>query len=166
MSFLQPNETNPVPSGNVSGFTVPEYQKPHTRLVTKDASKKKVNVESTVSKTEKPKTQKSGYNGKWEIVENDGKFIAKLHASNGGLLLTTKEYDSEKTLKSAISTIKDALSKDNTSINVTKTGAFIFKINATKNKVIIESDEYHTRNQCENALASAKRFAISAVINK
>ena len=81
-------------------------------------------------------------------------------------MLTTPDYASVSGLKSAIGTIKKNLAESNTTIGISKNGKFIFKVFSSGNRIILVSEEYNARYQCEKALESAKRFSETATIGE
>ena len=136
-----------------------KFQKPVTKLV-KKAKPVSENTQSQASEA----SAKSGYNGKWKIEELDGKYVAKLFASNGGALLSTSSYTSVNGAKDCISKIKDCLLNDRFVILADKDGKHFFKVLSTSNRTILQSSKYSTKYQCEKAVASAKKFAQTAAI--
>ena len=123
------------------------------------------------SQTEEPeqaapatKEEKVKYAGKWIITEENGRFTATLHASNGELMLAGESYSSLSGCKSGIETLKKNIENDNYAINVDKNGNFVFKIFSTANRLLCVGEGYGTREQCEKAFASVKRFAKTATI--
>ena len=136
-----------------------KFQKPVTKLV-KKAKPVSENTQSQASEA----SAKSGYNGKWKIEELDGKYVAKLFASNGGALLSTSSYTSVNGAKDCISKIKDSLLNDRFVILADKDGKHFFKVLSTSNRSILQSSKYSTKYQCEKAVASAKKFAQTAAI--
>ena len=136
-----------------------KYQKPVTKLVKKA---KDVNENSQAPATENK--VKAGYNGKWKIEQLDGKYLAKLFASNGGLLLVTPAYMSVNGVKDCIEKVKDSLLSDRVTIISSKDGKHFFKVSSISNRTILQSSKYSTKYQCEKALASTKRFIQTAII--
>ncbi len=149
-----------------------------TEKKTKSAAKNnnrqaKENKETAAEKsqTEEPeqaapatKEEKVKYAGKWIITEENGRFTATLHASNGELMLAGESYSSLSGCKSGIETLKKNIENDNYAINVDKNGNFVFKIFSTANRLLCVGEGYGTREQCEKAFASVKRFAKTATI--
>lgn len=120
------------------------------------------NVADETIKTEQPSKR---YAGKWVIVtEDDGRLYAYLKASNGEKMLATEGYSSLSGIKSGIDTLKKNIQKDNYAINLDKNGNFVFKIFSGANRLLCVGEGYSTREQCEKAFASVKRFAATAVI--
>lgn len=138
-----------------------KFSKPVTRIVKKATTDTPAQTEEPVKRDAHVKT---GYNGKWAIAYQDGKFFARLLASNGGVMLTTPAYSSVNGVKGAIANVKDALATSNVAVSQVKSGKFVYKVLSKNNRAITQSDEYSTKYQCEKALDSAKRFAESAII--
>lgn len=110
------------------------------------------------------KEERVKYAGKWIITEENGRFTAALHASNGELMLSGESYSSLSGCKSGIETLKKNIENDNYAINVDKNGNFVFKIFSTANRLLCVGEGYDTREQCEKAFASVKRFAKTATV--
>lgn len=138
-----------------------KYQKPITKMVKKDPSKKR--IAPTVEETSHDHA-KIGYNGKWLVVNEEGKFSAKLLASNGGFMIKTPDYASASGLKSSIENIKNCLAENHVSFAVSKDGKHSFKVLSKSGRVVLKSEEYNSKHQCEKALESTKRFAETAII--
>lgn len=125
-------------------------------------AKSEPNVADETIKSEQPSRR---YAGKWVIVtEDDGRLYAYLKASNGEKMLATEGYSSLSGIKSGIDTLKKNIQKDNYAINLDKNGNFVFKIFSGANRLLCVGEGYSTREQCEKAFASVKRFAATAVI--
>ena len=137
-----------------------KYQKPLTKTVKKDPSKKK--IATTVAKP--TEQSKIGYSGKWLVVNEEGRFFAKLLASNGGFMIKTPDYASVSGLKASIENIKKSLAENHVTLVVSKDGKHSFKILSQSGRVILKSEEYSSKHQCEKALDSTKRFAETAII--
>ena len=105
------------------------------------------------------------YSGKWVIVtEPDGRMTAYLKASNGEKMLATESYSSLSGIKSGIDTLKKNIENDNYAINLDKNGNFVFKIFSGANRLLCVGEGYSSREQCEKAFTSVKRFSKTAVI--
>ncbi len=104
------------------------------------------------------------YAGKWLIYEEDGRFFAELKASNGELMLRSESYSSLSGVKSGIITLKKNIEIDNYAISLDKNGNFFFKIFSTAKRLLCVGEAYATREQCEKAFASVKRFSKTAKI--
>lgn len=104
------------------------------------------------------------YAGKWEIKQEDGRYFADLKASNGEIMLRTETYSSLSGTKSGIETLKKNIEMENYAINLDKNGNFVFKIFSTARRLLCIGEGYSTREQCEKAFASVKRFSKTAKI--
>ena len=104
------------------------------------------------------------YSGKWIINTFDGRFFADLKASNGEIMLRTESYSSLSGIKSGIDTLKKNIDMENYAISLDKNGNFVFKIFSTAKRLLCVGEGYSTREQCEKAFASVKRFSKTAVI--
>lgn len=136
-----------------------KFQKPVTKLV-KKAKPVSENTQTQASETK----VKSSYNGKWKIEELDGKYVAKLFASNGGILLSTSSYTTINGAKDCILKVKDSLLNGRFVISADKDGKHFFKVLSASNRTILQSSKYSTKYQCEKAVASATKFAQTAII--
>ncbi len=135
-----------------------KFQKPVTKLV------KKTKPSTPEQNQPAPTEPKASYSGKWAIEQAEGKFLAKLVASNGGVLLTTGSYSSENGVKGCIESVKAALSSDSAVVVSDKEGKYFFKVLSPSKRTILQSAKYSTKYQCEKSLASAKIFAQKAII--
>ena len=136
--------------------------KPSTQPVkeVKKASSKTENKTSNQAKTTPQKEEtKRQYAGKWKISQDEEGFFATLTASNGGTLLITEKYKSLAGVKSGIETIKKNVDGGNFSISVDKYGHYRFKLLNLSNRLICVSEDYSSKNKCENGIESVKRFA-------
>lgn len=120
------------------------------------------NTQDTRSET----TVNTRYSGKWLIVQEENRYSALLKASNGETMLSTESYTSLSGIKSGIDTLKKNIEKENYAINLDKNGNFVFKIFSTSNRLLCIGEGYSTREQCEKAFQSVKRFSKTAVIVK
>lgn len=109
-------------------------------------------------------TVNTRYSGKWLIVQEENRYSALLKASNGETMLSTESYTSLSGIKSGIDTLKKNIEKENYAINLDKNGNFVFKIFSTSNRLLCVGEGYSTREQCEKAFQSVKRFSKTAVI--
>ncbi len=114
------------------------------------------------------------YAGKWVICKvvsdaletNEELYFFELHASNGEKLLTSEEYNSYNGALRGIQTHKTNILKGNFKISLTKKGDYIFKLMSGKNMLLCMGENYPTRVRCENAIASTKRFAKTAIVDE
>ncbi len=139
-----------------------KFAKPITKIITK---KRPIENEKPTETVAAPDVKKGAYSGKWKVeTDAEGKFFAKLAASNGGVLLVTPSYSQNNGLKTAIVSIKKNLANGNCSVTANKDGKFNFKITTPSGRTIASSEVYNSKFQCEKALESTKRFAETAVI--
>lgn len=115
--------------------------------------------------SEEEKTEIIKYAGKWIIYEEDGRYFADLKASNGELMLRTETYSSLSGIKSGIETLKKNIELENYAVNLDKNGNFVFKIFSTAKRLLCVGEGYSTREQCEKAFSSVKRFSKTAKIS-
>ncbi len=117
--------------------------------------------------------QEARYKGKWVICRlitednaEEEMFFFELHASNGERLLTSEEYTTYNGAIRGIQTHKNNIAKGNFRITISKRGEFIFKLLNGKNMLLCMGEGYPTKARCESAIASAKRFAETAIIDE
>lgn len=160
---------------------MPATEKSAKKPQTKSAAKKsaatvKTTAKTKIATTEKPQTaatakaqteaakpaeqRKQSYSGKWVIVKDeDGKYFAKLLASNGGVLIKTESYSSLSGAKNGIQTIKKNVDGGNFATSIDKYGRYSFKLFSMSNRLIFRSEDYSSKAKCESAINSVKRFA-------
>ena len=101
--------------------------------------------------------------GKWKIESTDGgKFVAKLFASNGQLMLATEEVASKKTVLNSIESVKKNAVDGNFIIDKDKFGRFYYKLRNAQKSVICIGESYDRLDACVSALESVRRFAYTA----
>lgn len=109
---------------------------------------------------------KKGLSGKWKIETTDeGKFTAKLYASNGQLMLATEEVAIRKNAEAAIEFVKKNSFAGNFIIDKDKFGRFYYKLRNAQKSVICIGEAYESLDSCISALESVRRFAYTAVIS-
>ena len=107
---------------------------------------------------------KKGLRGKWKIEQNeDGKYSAKLYASNGQIMLATEEVALEKSAKNAIASVIKNATEGNFIIDNDKFGRYYYKLRNAQKSVICIGSAYDTLESCISAIESVRRFAITAV---
>ncbi len=107
---------------------------------------------------------KKGSAGKWKVeITNDGKYSAKLYASNGHLMLATEEVSSKKGAETAIEAVKKNSIAGNFIIDKDKSGRFYYKLRNAQKSVICIGEAYESLDSCINALESVRRYANTAV---
>lgn len=127
------------------------------------ATKKPTAKKQAEEVTQEP-TNKRVYIGKWKIKKDESGFFAKLHASNGGLLLITEHYTTMSGVKNGIETIKKNVENGNFAISIDKHNHYHFKLFSSSNKLICVSEDYSSKAKCDKGIQSVKRFATTATI--
>ena len=130
--------------------------------------------ETPVAEEESEADQPARYAGKWVICKvisdaleaNEEMYFFELRASNGEKLLASEEYNSYNGALRGIQTHKMNILKGNFKISLTKKGDYIFKLMSGKNMLLCTGENYSTRVRCENAIASTKRFAKTAIVDE
>lgn len=134
----------------------PEAAAKKSAPAAKPAAAKKAEVKTTETEVKK-------ITGKWVIKEKgEGEFVAFLYANNGELILTSEIYASEESARTGIETIKKNIGGD-VQIYKDKNRNYYFKLKSVKNRILCVGETYKTRDLCENAADSVKRFADSPV---
>ncbi|MBO5736576.1 MAG: DUF1508 domain-containing protein, partial [Clostridia bacterium] len=117
--------------------------------------------------------QEARYKGKWVICRlvtedksSEEMYFFELRASNGEKLLTSEEYTSYNGAIRGIQTHKTNILKGNFRITMSKRGEYIFKLLSGKNMLLCMGEGYATKARCEAAIASAKRFAETAILDE
>ncbi len=114
--------------------------------------------------TEEEAPTTTRYNGKWIIYQAEERYFADLKASNGELMLRTESYATLSGIKSGIETLKKNIENENFAISLDKNGNFVFKIFSTSKRLLCVGEGYSSREQCEKAFNSVKRFSKTAKI--
>jgi uncharacterized protein YegP (UPF0339 family) len=101
--------------------------------------------------------------GKWKIeTVDDGKFSARLYASNGQLMLATEEVANRKTAENAIESVKKNALEGNFIIDRDKFGRFYYKLRNVQRSVICIGEAYESLDSCVSAIESVRRFATTS----
>ena len=102
--------------------------------------------------------------GKWRIEKTeDGKFCAKLFASNGQLMLATEEVATRKSAENSITAVKRNAADGNFVIDRDKFGRYYYKLRNAAKSVICIGETYEKLDSCMKAIESVRRFAATAV---
>ncbi len=110
---------------------------------------------------------KNGATGKWKIEQNEeGKYSAKLYASNGQLMLATEEVSLLKSAENAIESVKKNSAAGHFIIDRDKFGRFYYKLRNAQKSVICIGEAYKSLDSCISALESVRRFAATAVVEE
>lgn len=105
-----------------------------------------------------------GFEGKWRVeISEDGRYSAKLYASNGQLMLSTENVASKKSCITAIETIKKYSKEGNFVIDRDKFGRFYYKLRNSQKTVICIGEAYDKLSDCTKALESMRKFAETAI---
>ncbi len=117
--------------------------------------------------------QEARQKGRWVICRlvTDDKasnemYFFELRAPNSDILLTSEEYNSYNGAIRGIQTHKNNILKGNFRTTLSKHGEYIFKLVSGKNMLLCLSEGYATKEECEDAIALAKRFAATAVLDE
>ena len=104
--------------------------------------------------------------GKWVLFEEDrGGYGFRLIANNGEeMLRSSSPYATLQSAKSGIKTYQDNIAANRMEVVETKKGNFFVQINNASKRMLATSADYKNRTSAENAAASIKRWAKSAVI--
>ena len=107
---------------------------------------------------------KKGFEGKWKVeTDADGKFSAKLYASNGQLMLATEYVSTRNGAVKAIDNIKKNSAEGNFVIDKDKFGRFYYKLRNAQRTVICIGEAYDNLADCTSALESMRKFASTAI---
>lgn len=102
--------------------------------------------------------------GKWRVEKTeDGKYCAKLFASNGQLMLATEEVATRKGAENAIVSVKRNAAEGNFIIDRDKFGRYYYKLRNSAKSVICIGEVYESLDSCMRAIESVRRFAATAV---
>ena len=93
------------------------------------------------------------------------RYFFELRASNGEPLVTSEEYLTHEGAMKGIQTHKENILNDNFRI-VPRGNEYVFKLLTAKNTLLCTGTPYKTIDRCESAVASAKRFAQTAIIQE
>ena len=150
--------------------TVKAAPKAEAKTATKAAPKavaQKSDVKATPKKAEAknaPAKEERKIVGKWIIKEKgEGEFVAYLYANNGTIILTSEIYTSEDSARKGVETIRKNMSDGSLQYYKDKNGNYYFKLKSVKNRILCVGETYKTRELCESAAESVKRFAESPV---
>jgi len=140
---------------------------------TKPAAATFKSLKASPVKKKKPKSAR--YTGKWVICrllltdeydeELEERYFFELRASNGEPLLTSEEYLTYEGAEKGIQTHKENILNDNFRI-VLRGNEYVFKLLTAKNTLLCTGTPYKSFERCESAVASAKRFAATAIVQE
>ena len=167
----QPKETiaEADESGEESSSTVAELEVAAAEQTKEEANEpseeKQMKQEKTKAATEKAPAEKKKALGKWAIKhKGNNEYMAYLLASNGEVLLTSEVYTTIEGAKTGIETIKKNIALDNFEVVRDKAGRFFYKLKTTANRLLCVGEVYASRQSCNSAIESVKRFAPSAIL--
>lgn len=107
---------------------------------------------------------KEAYRGKWIINKVEDTFQAKLHASNGEILLVTERYASINSVYSAIETLKKNANLGNFIIDCDKNKNYFYRLR-NANKLTLAIGETYTKISAVNSsIESVRKFSETAEI--
>ena len=110
---------------------------------------------------------KKGMEGKWRVEENDeGRFSAKLYASNGQLMLATEGVSTKSGALSSIDAVKKYAKAGYFVIDRDKFGRFYYKLRNKQKSVVCMGEAYDSLDNCTSALESVRRLASTAILVK
>ena len=108
---------------------------------------------------------KKGARGKWKVeTTEEGKYCARLYASNGQLMLATEEVSMRRSALSAIESVKKNSAQGNFIIDRDKFGRYYYKLRNAQKSVICIGETYDSLDSCISALESVRRFAATATV--
>ena len=129
------------------------------------SEEKQMKQEKTKAATEKAPAEKKKALGKWAVKhKGNNEYMAYLLASNGEVLLTSEVYTTIEGAKTGIETIKKNIALDNFEVVRDKAGRFYYKLKTTANRLLCVGEVYASRQSCNSAIDSVKRFAPSAIL--
>ncbi len=106
-----------------------------------------------------------GLKGKWKVeAVEEGRFSARLYASNGQLMMATEEVASKKTALGAIESVKKNAIEGNFIIDNDKFGRYYYKLRNAQKSVICIGEAYDSLSACTKALESVRRFAVNSAM--
>lgn len=108
---------------------------------------------------------KKGFEGKWKIEQDDdGRYFAKLYASNGQVMLGTEGVASKKTAITAMENVKKYAADGNFVIDRDKFGRFYFKLRNAQKSVVCIGEAYDSLDNCVSALEKTRKYAAVAIL--
>lgn len=129
------------------------------------SEERQMKQEKTKAATEKAPADKKKALGKWAFKhKGHNEYMAYLLASNGEVLLTSEVYTTIEGAKTGIETIKKNIALDNFEVVRDKAGRFYYKLKTTANRLLCVGEVYASRQSCNSAIESVKRFAPSAIL--
>lgn len=104
---------------------------------------------------------KASANGKLEVVlDENGKYMGRLIASNGELLLLTPSYANKSGLLAGMANIKEKALAGNVTVVCDKQGSYQFKIYTDNGMVLVMGETYPSRDSAISAARSVRNFLL------
>ncbi len=129
-------------------------------------SKELIEGERYLDYTPEPLSEEvKGLKGKWKVEKlENGKFSARLYASNGQLMMATEEVLAKKNALAGIEAVKKNALAGNFIVEKDKSGRFYYKLRNIQKSVICIGETYDTLDACISSLESVRRFALNSVV--
>ncbi len=106
-----------------------------------------------------------GLKGKWKIEKlEDGKYSARLYASNGQFMISTEEVSARKNAVAGIEAVKKNAIEGNFIVEKDKSGRYYYKLRNIQKSVICIGETYDSLDACISSLESVRRFAVNSVV--
>ena len=97
--------------------------------------------------------------GKWKVENTEeGKFVARLYASNGQLMLATEQVANKKTALNAIESVKKNAIEANFVIDRDKSNRYYYKLRNAQRSIICIGEAYVSLDSCVSAIESVRRL--------
>ena len=109
---------------------------------------------------------KDAYKGKWIISKFEDLYQAKLHASNGEVILVTERYSSLNSVYSAIETIKKNAELGNFIIDCDKNKKYFYRLRNVNKLTLAIGETYDKATSVSNNIDSVRRFCMTAEITE
>ena len=108
---------------------------------------------------------KKGFEGKWKIEQDEeGRYSARVYASNGQVMLGTEGVASKKSALTSMENVKKYSADGNFVIDRDKFGRFYFKLRNAQRSVVCIGEAYDTLETCISALEKSRRYAATAIL--
>ena len=104
--------------------------------------------------------------GKIEIVHEDDKYIGKLYANNGEVLLVTSTYSSRKALLSAIENLREKVLTGRITIARDKQNRYQYRLFSDNGMILLVGETYSSKDRAISSAISTRRFLPKAKIIK
>ena len=104
--------------------------------------------------------------GKIEIVHEDEKYMGKLYANNGEVLLVTSTYSSRKALLSAIENLREKVLIGRITIARDKQNRYQYRLFSDNGMILVVGETYSSKDGAISSAISTRRFLPKAKIIK